>query len=378
MVKSIGCAIILKFNLFISSSQENQGGITLKVYTFYLAIIFSILILGCSPKSDSTSSSQKLKVCVTTTDLDDLVKVIGGKHVAVYCFGKGQEDPHVVDIKPDFTRQLNKADLLIDPGMGIAEGWLPELLKSAQRPEMYPKKERHLALEGIVRQLESPEQYAFEDSLHPEGNPHFLLDPVEGIKTAKLICEKLSELSPEYKDDFKSNYLKFRNEVATLLVGESLAKKYQVEKLALLYSNKKLKAFLDKNKDGEKLSGWFKQLMPFRDREFVGDHDLWPYMARTYGLQILGYLEPKPGIPPTTKHLQKLIAQMKEKRVSLILSCPYFDKRHVKFVAEKSDSIVLSMAHQVRAVDKADTYINMIKHNFELLIAGLKKTDPTK
>lgn len=336
------------------------------VFVLFLFLVFA----GCDSKSGSTQEKNGLVVCVTTTDLDDITKAIAGEYATVHCFGKGAEDPHVVDIKPDFVKQLNQADLLIDVGIGMAAGWLPELLKSAQRPEMFPGKERHLSVADVVQHLENPEKYAFSDSLHAEGNPHFLLDPIEGIKTAKLICETLSKLQPAHKDFFTQNYEKFRETIATLLVGESLAKKYDVEKLALMYSKNTLQKFLAENKDAEKLSGWFKELSPLRDSLFVGDHDLWPYMARTYGLQILGYLEPKPGVPPTTKHLQELMAKMEKNNIKVLLTCPYFDKRHVEFVAEKTGVVVVNMAHQVKALKEADTYIKMLSHNFKQLIEG--------
>ncbi|WP_372371381.1 metal ABC transporter substrate-binding protein [Candidatus Uabimicrobium sp. HlEnr_7] len=337
----------------------------------FLVMLIVIVFLGCDSKS--THKKNPLTICVTTTDLEDITNNIGGEYVTVYCFGKGAEDPHVVEIKPNFVKQLSQADILIDVGIGMAGGWLPDLLKSAQRPDMFPGKEKHLSVADVVRHLHNPEKYAFTDSLHADGNPHFLLDPIEGIKTAKLISEKLSQLLPLQKDFFNKNYQTFRQKIATLLVGEQLAQKYSVEKLAVMYSENKLEQFLVKNGDKEKLTGWFKKLHSLRDRSFVGDHDLWPYMARTYGLAILGYLEPKPGVPPTTKHLKKLIEKMQNNNVKILLTCPYFDKRHVKFVAEKSGAIVVNMAHQVKALDGTNSYIEMLQYNFQQLFQGLTK-----
>ncbi|BBM83435.1 metal ABC transporter substrate-binding protein [Candidatus Uabimicrobium amorphum] len=344
---------------------------------FVFSILVFLLLLGCDTgsKTDSSASDKsKLKVCVTTTDLKDIVDVVAGEHINLYCFTDNcsEGDPHELDITNEFVRQLNKADLLIDVGMGIAEGWLPELLKSAKRPELFRGKERHLEIAKVIRPLANPEDHAYENSVHAEGNPHFLLDPTEGIRAARFVCEKLSELVPAHKDDFVKNYENFRNEISKRLVGEDLAKKYDVEKLVVLNSENKLKEFLASKNDYDKLSGWIKEIESLRGTLLVGDHDLWPYMARSYGFEMLGYIEAEPGIPPTTKHLQELIKKVKEKKLKVLLTCSYFDKRHVKFVAEKTGVKVLLMAHQVRSVKGADTYIKMLEHNFKLLSQGLK------
>ncbi|WP_372369020.1 metal ABC transporter substrate-binding protein [Candidatus Uabimicrobium sp. HlEnr_7] len=336
----------------------------------YFIILILIAVCGCDSK---TSTSSLLKVCVTTTDLQDLVKTVGGKHVDIYCFTHTccHGDPHDVHITPEFVRKLNGADILIDAGMGIAASWLPELVKSAKRPEM--AKEKYIDISKGIWPLQNTQEND-EGSLHEEGNPHYLLDPVEGIKAAKLICETLSKLQPQYREDFTANYQKFRNTLGNLLVGEKLHSKFGAEKIAVMYSKGELQKFLQKNNAVNDLGGWIKALQPHRNAKLVGDHDLWPHMTRIFGFEIIGYLEPKPGVPPTTSHLSKLVAQMKEQNVKIVLASTYFDKRHVKFVSQNSGAKVLRMAHQVASLDNVKTYIETITYNVEQILQNIQST----
>ena len=104
----------------------------------------------------------------------------------------------------------------------------------------------------------------------------------------------------------------------------------------------------------------------------MGDHDLWPYFSRRIGLAVLGYFEPEPGVPPTTKHLSALIGQMKTESVSIIFSAPYFDGRHARFVSENTGAKVLPMCHQTKARPNTDSYFEMVRHNMETVIAALE------
>jgi ABC-type Zn uptake system ZnuABC Zn-binding protein ZnuA len=207
--------------------------------------------------------------------------------------------------------------------------------------------------------------------VHPLGNPHYLLDPLNSLLVARLIRDRLIELRPEKKSFFEERYTMFYRKIGDALVGEKLTRKYEFEKLALLYEEGKLEAFLKEQKGEGSLSGWLGMMLPYRGSKVVGDHNLWPYLARRFGISLVGFLEPKPGISPTTKHLQALVEMMKAERVKVILSSPYFEIRYAEFVSKNTGAKIVLLAHQVASRPGTDSYIRMIDYNVRELAKAI-------
>jgi ABC-type Zn uptake system ZnuABC Zn-binding protein ZnuA len=155
------------------------------------------------------------------------------------------------------------------------------------------------------------------------------------------------------------------------LAGEKLAGRYDGEKLAVLAAHGKLEEFLQKQGAADLLGGWLGRLAPFRGAQLVADHNLWPYFAERFGLKVVGFLEPKPGIAPTTKHLGALVETMKGLGVRGILSVPYFNVRHAEFVAGATGARVIPVAHQCGSQPGTDGYIAMVNHNVDAIAAAL-------
>jgi ABC-type Zn uptake system ZnuABC Zn-binding protein ZnuA len=208
--------------------------------------------------------------------------------------------------------------------------------------------------------------------VHPAGNPHYLLDPVNGLRAARLIRDKLIELRPEQRGYFENRYAGFRQRLGNAMVGEALAKKYDVEKLAILFEAGKLGDFLKSQGEEPLLGGWFAMMLPYRGTKVVADHNMWPYFARRFGIDVVEFLEPKPGLPPTTRHLSEVIDTMRAQGVKVILANPYFDPRFAQFVAERTGARVASMAHQVGAREGTGDYISMIHYDVQQLVAALR------
>ena len=341
------------------------------------AAIFTLFI-GCDSQQSSTQqTNKKLAVCATTTDIGSLVKIIGGDqdgetNIQMLTCCKGEEDPHYVNVTPSYSKFLNNANLLIHLGFGCESGWLPDLLNTVERKDLQMENEHNVDLSKNVRLLDPSLENKDEGSVHEGGNPHYLLDPMEGIKAAKTICDKFSKLRPKQQDVFEKNYQEFRYKIAAMLVGEKLAKKYEIEKLAMLFEQGKLENFLKTKNHAQDLGGHFALIAPYRGTKVVGDHDLWPYFARQYGIVMAEYIEVSPGIPPTTQHLQKLIAMMKKENITAILCNPSFNIRHSKFVAEQSGGNLVPMAHQPQSRPNTDDYIATMEYNFKMLYNALK------
>jgi ABC-type Zn uptake system ZnuABC Zn-binding protein ZnuA len=315
-----------------------------------------------------------LKVCATVPELGSLVKEIGGNQVAVTVFAKGTENPHFVEAKPSLIKELSQADLLVQMGMELETGWLPVLLNNASNGKVLPGARGNLDASVVITPMEVRSGVIDRSmgDVHPFGNPHYLTDPLNGLKVAALIRDRLSELRPGQQKYFQERYQAFRQRLGAALVGEKLAQKYDFEKLAILYEHGKLLDFLKSQHDEGLLGGWQGQMQPYFGTKAVADHDLWPYFAHRFGIRVVGFMEPIPGVPPTTKHLTELIKQMQEQKIKLILASSFFDRRHIQFVAGQTGAKVAEMAHQVGARPGTGDYLSLTDYNVRQVVSALK------
>jgi ABC-type Zn uptake system ZnuABC Zn-binding protein ZnuA len=319
-------------------------------------------------------ASAPLKVAATVPELGSLVREVGGDQVEVTVFAKGTEDPHFVEAKPSFVKVLSQADLFIQVGMENELGWVPLLVQNAGNPNVLPGAKGSLEASTVITPLDVPTETVdrSQGDVHAAGNPHFLTDPLNGLKVAALIREKLLELRPDQGSAFEQRYQAFRQRLGVAMVGDTLAKRYDFEKLTLLYEHSRLGDFLKQQGDDGKLSGWLGVMLPYYRTKVVADHNVWPYFARRFGVVVVGFMEPKPGIPPTTRHLSGLVNMMRAEQVTLVIGVPYYDPRHAQFISRNTGATVVNMAHQVGARPGTDDYISMIDFNVRSLAAALR------
>ncbi|MGH7411907.1 MAG: metal ABC transporter substrate-binding protein, partial [Candidatus Methylomirabilis sp.] len=317
------------------------------------------------PIAEAQDGAKPIQVCATVPELGSLVREVGSDRVSVTVFAKGTEDPHFVEAKPSFIKALSQCDLYIQMGMDFEIGWAPVLLQNARNGAILPGSRGYLDASLAISPLEVPSGPVDRSmgDVHPLGNPHYLLDPLNGLKVARLIRDKLIDLRPESKAYFEDRFASFRQRLSAALVGETLAKKYDVEKLTLLFEHGRLETFLKGQKEERLLGGWLGALLPYYGSKVVDDHNMWPYFARRFGIKVMDHMEPKPGVPPTTKHLGEVVARMRAEEVRVVLAASYYDPRHAQFISEKTGARVLNMANQVGAHEGSDDYLAMIDYN---------------
>src|SRR5436190_3698097 len=258
-------------------------------------------------------ASAALKVITTTSDLGALAKEVGGDKVQVDSFAKGYQDPHFVEPKPSFILLANKADLLIVVGRELEIGWLPPLITSSRNSKIQVGAAGYLDASNNVKILEIPTGQITRamGDVRPAGNPHYWLDPGNGRKIAAAIRDKFSELSPADKAYFSQRYADFDKRLA----------------------------------DAEKR--WDAAMAPYKGTKIVTYHRSWPNFVERFGLDVIGYVEPKPGIPPSPQHTIDLISEMKKVKASIILVEPYFDLKTPQSVARETGAKVLVLAPSV-------------------------------
>ena len=322
------------------------------------------------------AQAQPLKACATVPELGSLVQEIGGEQTTLTVFAKGTENAHFVVPKPSFIKALSTCDVYIQVGLDLEIGWAPPLLQNARNGAILPGGQGHIDASTAITPLEVssvPVDRSMGD-IHPFGNPHYLLDPMNGLRVARLLRDRLSVLRPTSAPYFAERYADFRRRLGVALVGQTLADAYDFEKLAVLARHGRLEAFLKSQGQEALLGGWLGSLQPHAGNKLVGDHNAWVYFAQLFGFDMVAYLEPLPGIPPTTKHLNTVIELMKANGVRAVLAVAYYDPRYAQFISENSGAAVVPMAVQADSRPGTAHYLDMVDYNVKQLAAVLGGT----
>ncbi len=316
--------------------MRNAGLVTrMKIFATKGSAMSLALTLLSAMTGVPARGASKLRVVTATTDLAALAQEIGGDKVEVESVARGYQDPHFVEAKPSFLLKLRKADLLIVVGLELEIGWLPPLITQSSNPNIQVSAPGYLDASRFAKILEIPtgQVTRAEGDVHPQGNPHYWLDPDNGLRVAKGIADKFSEMRPNDGAYFAQNYSDFE---------------------------KRLKQADD---------GWKAQMKPYEGRKVVTYHRSWPNFAEHFGLNVVGYVEPRPGIPPSPQHTVDLIGQMKRDSVRVILVEPYFDLKTPNAVARDTGGQVVVMMPSVGGEKEITDYFKL----FDYDIAKLKQ-----
>jgi ABC-type Zn uptake system ZnuABC Zn-binding protein ZnuA len=298
-----------------------------------IASSFALVLALLCPFTASADS--KIRIMTATTDLASLAQEIGGDKVDVESIARGYQDPHFVDPKPSFLLKLSKAELLIVVGLELEIGWLPPLITQSSNPRIQVGAPGYLDASRFAKILEIPtgQVTRAEGDVHPLGNPHYWLDPDNGLRIAKGIQTKLSEMRPNAAAYFAQRYDAFEQRL--------------------------------KQSDQQ----WLAQMKPYAGRKVVTYHRSWPNFAEHFGLNVVGYVEPRPGIPPSPQHTVELIGLMKRDGVKIIIVEPYFDLKTPNSIARETGGQVVVLMPSVGGEKEITDYFKL----FDYDIAKLKK-----
>jgi len=299
---------------------------------------FSILGLVALLATAAPRAAGPLKVVTTTEDLGSLAREVGGDKVAVTPLAKGYQDPHFVDPKPSFILAVSRADLLVVVGRELEIGWLPPLQNSSRNAKIQIGADGYLDASLNVRILEIPTGQITRamGDVHPLGNPHYWLEPGNGRIMAQAIRDRLTQLDPGDKAYFAQRYAAFDERLAA----------------------------------AEKR--WDAMLAPYKGTKLVTYHRSWPNFMERFNLDVMGYVEPKPGIPPSPSHTIDLIEDMKRQGAKLIIVEPYFDLKTPQAIANQVGGKVLMLAPSVGGTKEATDYIQLFEYDVTTLAAALK------
>jgi len=339
------------------------------------AIIAGWLLVCSCLTVPASFAETPLRACVTVPELGGLVTAIGGDQVTVTVFAKGTEDPHYLDARPSFIKVLSEADLYVQVGLDLEAGWAPLLLRSSRNPRVQPGRSGFIDASRVIEAMEIPSGPVDRSmgDVHPQGNPHYLTDPLNGLKVAALLRDRMSALRPDKQKYFAENFSDFRHRLGTAMVGPELAARYDFEKLALLQEHGRLQAFLQEQGDAEHLSGWLGKMIPHDGAELITYHKSWPYFARRFGLTIVAHLEPKPGIPPGPGHISQVIATIESRRIPVLLVEPWTGRQATEAVAKKTGIHVVRGATSAASGEEPYDYLAAMTTLIDQVAAGLEK-----
>ncbi len=299
-------------------------------------ICFYLFLLICW----TSTVHAKLHVVASTPDLGALAREIGKDKVEITSLAKPTEDPHFVDAKPGFIVKLNKADMLIEGGLHLEIGWLPNLVIGARNQKILAGTPGYFIAAANIQVLEipdvMPDRAREMGDVHPLGNPHFLLDPFNGKVVATNICNRLCKIDAANSAYYKNNLNDF------------------VQRL------------------DRKLSEWQKKLEPFKGAKIVTYHKTFSYLAHRFNLHVIGSLEPKPGIPPSPAHINNLIPMMKYEGVKIILTETFRERKTPEFVAAQTGAKVVIVPIMPGGVKGVEDFIAFFDYNIHQIVSALR------
>lgn len=282
----------------------------------------------------------QLKIVCSFSDYASIASSIAGNHASVVHIAHGEQDPHFVPPKPSYAMMLSGADLWITTGMDL-EIWSTSLLDKARNKQIMDGEAGFVAVSDGVKILQKVDKAdRTEGDIHLMGNPHINTGPMNWKVIATNIATGLIKVDPANASDYQKNLSSFCDRVDRAMFGDELVDIFGGEMLSKLLENQTLFEFLNNDYQGEKLSGklggWLKEMEPVRGKKIVAYHKNWAYFTETFGLEIIGYIEPKPGIPPSAKHVQHMIQIITDQHIKLMLVASYFEKNSARMIEEKT------------------------------------------
>jgi zinc/manganese transport system substrate-binding protein len=302
------------------------------------AIVILFWLLVCTAASSTKAAATKLNIVASTADMAALTQEVGGDKINVESIAKGYQDPHFVEAKPSFLLKLRQADLLISVGLQLEIGWLPPLITQSGNPKIQAGASGHLDASQFCEILEVSQGTVTraEGDVHPQGNPHYWLDPDNGRRIARGIAAKLTDLDPGDKAYFEQRFQDF---------------------------DKRLSAAEQK---------WDALMKPYRGQKIVTYHRSFTSFAKHFGLEVIGYVEPRPGIPPTPGHTIELIGLIKREKCKAVLVEPYFDLKTPQSIGRETGAQVIAYLPSVGGEKQVTTYLELFDYNIGLLVKAFQ------
>jgi zinc/manganese transport system substrate-binding protein len=300
----------------------------------------ALLGAAATPGARAATPPGHLNVVTSTTDLGDIAGAVGGSRVSVVHISEGYQDPHFVEAKPSFILRLRNADVFAFVGLDLEVGWMPLLLDGARNAKIRQGGSGYLDVSRAIPVLDRAQGNVdrSQGDVHPMGNPHYWLDPENGRRIARLFRDRFSQLDPAGAAVYRQNEAAFETR---LNAAEA---------------------------------GWRTSVAAIRGKPVVAWHTSWRYFAEYNGMNIVGFMEPKPGVPPSPSHLAGLMATIRRTGAKVIVMEPFYDRRTADLVASRTGIKVLILPPSVGGLRGApvNDYLSLMRYDVAQLAAALR------
>jgi ABC-type Zn uptake system ZnuABC Zn-binding protein ZnuA len=297
----------------------------------------TLLLAAVAALALPAAARAQLKVVTSTTDLYDIAKAVGGNKITATHIGEGYQDPHFIEAKPSFVLQLRNADVWAFVGLDLEIGWMPLLLDGARNPKIRQGGSGYVDASKVIPLLDVPSGNVdrSQGDVHPLGNPHYWLEPENGRRLARMFRDKFDQLDPKNASTYNANEAAFE---ARLNAAEKT---------------------------------WAPYIAQIKGKPVVAWHTSWRYFAQYTGMNIVAFMEPKPGVPPSVSHLAEVIGDMRRTGAKVIVMEPFYDKKQADLVASRVGGKVLVLPPSVGGTKGIDDYITLMTHDIQALANAL-------
>lgn len=342
--------------------------------THFLLIILIAALSGSLYAADQ----QKIVVVCTLPTMKALAQEIGGDRVEVIALAKGDQDPHFVSPTPVLMKKTREAVLFIENGFSL-ELWANEVANGSGNSRIFRGNPGRVVAGKGIAAMEIPSVLSREQGdIHPEGNPHVWLDPLLAKQEAGNICDALKTADPAGASYYETRRVDFFSRIDTALFGPELLKLVGIQKLTRLAASGQLYDFLQSNKIGgepliAKAGGWVKDAEPMRGKKAYEFHKVWVYFSRVFGIELVGTIEERPGIPPGPQHVRDLTERIKAEKIPLILVDNFYDPALPMNISRETGAKVVLLPNQVEGDPGIVTYFDLINHIIGKINAAMKQ-----
>lgn len=332
--------------------------------------IFLPTILSLVLFLPSLARAAPVRVVGTLPVYAEIARAVGGERVMAQAIAEPNQDAHFVKPKPSLALMLRGADLFVTTGLDL-ELWAPTLVDKSGNRAIRAGEPGYVNASQGVPLLDIPESASREaGDVHVYGNPHLHTSPLNIKVVAGNVAAGLERVDPEGREIYREGLEELRRRIDVALYGSELVDLLGSERLDPLARSGRLFEFLsDQEYEGEplleRLGGWLEKGRGFRGREIIAYHKNWIYFTDLFGLEIVDYVEPKPGIPPSARHVHELLRTIEDRKIPVILTANYFDPRKPEKLAERTGATALIVPLQPGG--RADSYFDLV----DLWVDGL-------
>lgn len=349
-----------------------------KISYMLTAVLFLALAVLFETPRAFPAQKGCLQVVTSLPDYAFIAESIGADRVNIKAIVRGDQDAHFIRPRPSFATALRNADVLVTTGLDL-ELWIQTVIDNSGNSKIRSGQPGYVSAAAGIKLREKPKVLSrVEGGVHIHGNPHITCSPLNMKIVAQNITTGLIKNDPSGRQMYLENLKKLHLQIDERLFGKELAEMLGGEDLSKLAESGRLIPFLEEQKyEGkpliELLGGWTKKMLPLRGTPIVTYHKNWVYFINLFGLEEAGTVEPRPGIPPSPKHVTSLINLMREKNIRIILAANYFDEQKIKTVASRTNAEAVIVPLYLGGAEGIDSYFELVDYWVDELLKAARK-----